>query len=54
MALELAARTRAAFTENLNLKLLSLAFALVLYSLVHGAGARSRRARGRRVLDPAR
>lgn len=27
---------RAAFTENLNLKLLSLGFALVLYALVHG------------------
>jgi YbbR domain-containing protein len=29
-------RVKAAFTENLNLKLLSFAFALVLYSLVHG------------------
>lgn len=29
-------RIRAALTENLNLKLLSFAFALVLYSLVHG------------------
>lgn len=29
-------RIKAAFTENLNLKLLSFAFALVLYSLVHG------------------
>jgi YbbR domain-containing protein len=28
---------RAAFTENLNLKFLSLAFALVLYSVVHDA-----------------
>jgi len=28
---------RGAVTENLNLKLLSLAFALVLYSLVHGS-----------------
>ena len=29
-------RVRSALTENLNLKLLSFAFALVLYSLVHG------------------
>lgn len=29
-------RVKAAFTENLNLKLLSFAFALVLYSLIHG------------------
>ncbi|MBX3228786.1 MAG: YbbR-like domain-containing protein [Labilithrix sp.] len=29
-------RIKAALTENLNLKLLSFAFALVLYSLVHG------------------
>ena len=29
-------RLRSAFTENINLKLLSVAFALVLYSLVHG------------------
>src|SRR6476619_1664453 len=29
-------RVRAALTENLNLKLLSFAFALILYSLVHG------------------
>src|SRR6185369_16899866 len=29
-------RIRAMLTENLNLKLLSFAFALVLYSLVHG------------------
>jgi hypothetical protein len=29
-------RIRAALTENLNLKLLSFVFALVLYSLVHG------------------
>ena len=28
---------RSLVTENLNLKLLSLAFALVLYSLVHGS-----------------
>ena len=30
-------RIRAAFTEHINLKLISLAFAMVLYSLVHGA-----------------
>jgi YbbR domain-containing protein len=30
-------RLRALLTENLNLKLLSLAFALVLYSFVHGS-----------------
>ena len=30
-------RIRAAFTENINLKLLSIGFTLVLYSLVHGA-----------------
>ena len=30
-------RVRAALTEHINLKLLSLAFSLVLYSLVHGA-----------------
>src|SRR3954453_796241 len=29
-------RLRLALTENLNLKLLSFAFALVIYSLVHG------------------
>src|SRR5438552_12830577 len=29
-------RIRAMLTENLNLKLLSFAFALVIYSLVHG------------------
>lgn len=29
-------RLRAAFTENLNLKLVSFVFAVVLYSLVHG------------------
>ena len=29
-------RIRVALTENMNLKLLSFAFALVLYSLVHG------------------
>jgi YbbR domain-containing protein len=32
-------RLRAALTENFNLKLLSLLFALVLYSLVHGQDA---------------
>ena len=37
MALEIAERARSLFTENLNLKLLSFAFALVLYSLVHDA-----------------
>jgi hypothetical protein len=37
MAFELAERVRSAFTENLNLKVLSFAFALVLYSLVHDA-----------------
>ena len=36
MALEIGSRLRAALTENLNLKILSLAFALVLYSLFHG------------------
>jgi hypothetical protein len=35
--MDLAYRLRSLVTENLNLKLLSLAFALVLYSLVHGA-----------------
>ncbi len=35
--LTLAERTRAAFTENINLKLVSFIGALVLYSLVHGA-----------------
>ncbi len=35
MALDLGERIRHLFTENLNLKLLSFAFALVLYSLVH-------------------
>src|ERR1700732_459778 len=30
-------QVRSLATENLNLKLLSLAFALVLYSLVHGS-----------------
>jgi hypothetical protein len=37
MALDLGYRIRALVTENLNLKLLSLAFALGLYSLVHGS-----------------
>lgn len=37
MATDIGDRVRAAFAENLNLKLLSLAFALLLYSLVHGA-----------------
>src|SRR5580704_741340 len=37
MAFEAAERVRSAFTENLNLKLLSFGFALVLYSLVHDA-----------------
>ena len=37
MAVEIAERAKALFTENLNLKLLSFAFALVLYSLVHGS-----------------
>ena len=37
MALEIGNRVRAAFTENFSLKALSFAFALVLYSLVHGA-----------------
>jgi YbbR domain-containing protein len=37
MALDVADRVRGFFFENLNLKLLSFAFALVLYSLVHDA-----------------
>jgi YbbR domain-containing protein len=37
VASEIATRIRAAFTENLNLKILSFVFALVLYSLVHGS-----------------
>jgi hypothetical protein len=37
MQLDLGERIRALFTENLNLKILSFAFALVLYSLVHDA-----------------
>jgi hypothetical protein len=36
MALTIGERLRAALTENLNLKLLSFGFALVLYSMVHG------------------
>ena len=35
--MDLAYRLKSIVTENLNLKLLSLAFALVLYSLVHGS-----------------
>src|ERR1700722_19694814 len=41
MALEIANRLRAAATENIPLKLLSLAFALVLFSLVHGQEQRA-------------
>ncbi len=37
MALDLAYRLRSAVTENLNLKVLSFASALVLYALVHGS-----------------
>ncbi len=37
MATDIAERAKSLFTENLNLKLLSFAFALVLYSLVHDA-----------------
>jgi hypothetical protein len=37
MALDLVERVKAGLTENLNLKLLSFAFALVLYALVHGS-----------------
>ncbi len=37
MALDLGYRLRALATENLNLKLLSLASALVIYSVVHGS-----------------
>jgi YbbR domain-containing protein len=36
-ASDMADRLRGFFTENLNLKLLALGFALVLYSLVHGS-----------------
>src|ERR1700722_4182705 len=35
--MDVLARLRSLVTENLNLKLLSFAFALVLYSLVHGS-----------------
>ena len=38
MAFDAAQAARGILTENLNLKLLSLAFALVLYALVHGGG----------------
>jgi hypothetical protein len=37
MAVEVRAKLRGWFTENVNLKLLSLACALILYSLVHSA-----------------
>jgi hypothetical protein len=37
MAIDLVERVKGSLTENLNLKLLSFAFALVLYSLVHGS-----------------
>jgi hypothetical protein len=37
MALDVGYRLRSVVTENLNLKLLSLGFALMLYSLVHGS-----------------
>jgi hypothetical protein len=37
VALDLGYRVRAVATENLNLKILSLAFALLLYSFVHGS-----------------
>ncbi len=37
MASDLGYRLRGMLTENLNLKLLSLAFALLLYSFVHGS-----------------
>ncbi|HEY2513366.1 MAG TPA: YbbR-like domain-containing protein [Polyangiaceae bacterium] len=37
MAIDIADRARALFTENLSLKILSFLFALVLYSLVHDA-----------------
>src|ERR1700744_5056162 len=37
MALDVGYRLRTVVTENMNLKLLSLGFALVLYSLVHGS-----------------
>jgi YbbR domain-containing protein len=37
MSLTLTDRLRGALTENINLKLVSIGFTLVLYSLVHGA-----------------
>src|ERR1700688_1980067 len=37
MALDIVERIKSSFTENLNLKVLSFAFALVLYSLVHSS-----------------
>ncbi|MCL2449803.1 MAG: YbbR-like domain-containing protein, partial [Polyangiaceae bacterium] len=37
MALDFGYRLRGLVAENLNLKLLSLAFALLLYSFVHGS-----------------
>jgi YbbR domain-containing protein len=37
VALDSAFTLRGAFTENVNLKLLSFGFALILYSLVHGS-----------------
>jgi hypothetical protein len=37
VALDVGYRLRSTVTENLNLKLLSLGFALLLYSLVHGS-----------------
>ena len=37
MALEIGEKIKAAFTENLNLKFIAFGFALVLYSLFHGA-----------------
>jgi hypothetical protein len=37
MALDVAYPLRSFFTENVNLKVISLAFALALYSLVHGS-----------------
>jgi hypothetical protein len=37
VAFDLGYRLRSIVTENLNLKLLSLAFALILYSFVHGS-----------------
>ena len=37
MAIDIVERIKTSLTENLNLKLLSFAFALILYSLVHGS-----------------